>query len=158
MPAVGADNWGWSIQYNPITDGVVEDCLILTGAKDCDLNTATVVGNFTITPNWVHYCFDGYGYESNSFQFYIGDCEGNDNGMHFETGGCKPENVAQYALALETYPLFANGGPMETTFTFDHGDLIAEDATTSWGMFQAFPIPAKDQYISAHTCVVPETR
>jgi hypothetical protein len=146
---------GWSIAYNPQTDGYVKDCAVYTGIQnDCDISKGTKVGEAYINENFAHICLDDTRYQANIFYMYAGQCIGNDNGNQVSQGSCDPAKVSQYARSEDTYPLVNVGGPMTASYTFTGNNTINADV---WGSnYRVFPITGT-MYMTATTCVAPAT-
>jgi hypothetical protein len=125
------------------------------GVNDaCDPDSGVIIGNFTITKQFVHYFLDHYGYVSNSFHSYAGICEANDNGEHLvDRSACDPDDVAMYALSTSTYSLVSEGGQVTKSFTFDNEQTRSN--SNPWGNYEVFPLGQGRNYITAHVCVVP---
>ena len=132
----------WSIKYNATKDNVVDNCEIWLGA-DCDRTTGTQIGTALIAPNLFHYCLDLNDYEANKYQLYAGTCVANVGG--YDLGdNCDPNTIANYALAVDNYPLIYEGA-FTTGHTFVHGDAI----TPSWGSYEVFPL-GENMHLTAH--------
>lgn len=145
---------GWSIEYNPSTDGVITDCLIYMGAVDnCDLADATEVGTFTITNDFVHYCMDDMGYGSDTYSYYAGCCVGNDN-----NSGCNSESISQFAASFNTYPISVVIEEPVTSFGIDKSRPINVNGSkweATYGIFPFDGLCSGSIYMSARTCVKP---
>lgn len=148
---------GWSIEYSS-TDGVVDDCVILTGLDDtCNPDSGVVVGRFFIGRSFLHYCLPNTVYVSNSFHAYVGSCEGNDNGEQLNDKGecnpasCDPTAIAKYATSYSTYPLISEGGPYTRSFTFN--TTFGQQDDSPWGEYEIFPMSEGKKYISGHACL-----
>jgi hypothetical protein len=92
------------------------------GVLGGDFSTGTRVGTASVSSEKVHYCLDS-GYESNSYQLYIGKC--------------MEEFTTTVASDPAKYTLIQEGGSMTSTCTFDGQDPIN---TQYWQDFEAFPI------------------
>jgi hypothetical protein len=69
-------SWGWNIEY--ICGGPLH-CEIWMGSQDCSFQRGRTVGIFYFDEHVAtYYLFTGY--QSNEFNFYAGQCEGNDGG------------------------------------------------------------------------------
>jgi hypothetical protein len=142
--------WGWSIEYDP-SEGLVDDCQIIIGATDCDLNTGTQVGVFQMREDIASFCLTHFGYASSTFAYYHGVCPGNDAGEFLETGECNPSEVSNYAFSPEDFPIYTNDGQLRVSYTVESTDSIN---SPSWpSSYQLFPMEGK-QYLSGYTCVV----
>lgn len=98
-----ASGGGWSIAYDP-SEGTISDCLIYSGVDStCNLANAKLIGTSTITNNFIHYCFDVEGYVSDTFDLYVGCCDGNTGGD--PNGQCDQAAVQQNALNFDTFPV-----------------------------------------------------
>jgi hypothetical protein len=155
LPSMSADGgangvWGWSIEYDP-SEGLVDDCQIIIGATDCDLNTGTQVGVFQMREDIASFCLTHFGYASSTFAYYHGVCPGNDAGEFLETGECNPSEVSNYAFSPEDFPIYTNDGQLRVSYTVESTDSIN---SPSWpSSYQLFPMEGK-QYLSGYTCVV----
>lgn len=148
-------NGGWSIEYNPAVDGYVKDCVIYTGiGNNCDLTGATKVGETYLNPNFVHFCIDYLKYQANEFYLYAGQCVANDMGDVLDTGVCSQPEIAQFARAVETYPLVNTGGNLTVNFTYKKTDAI----NPIWGdSYKVFPLDGTTKkFLTAVTCVSPQ--
>jgi hypothetical protein len=102
----GESAWGWNIEY---TCGGTLHCEIWTGAEDCNKQNGRKVGTFVFNEDFATYKLYS-GYQSNEFNFYAGQCVGNDDGASVTNGRwCLPGNVAASARNPETYPLGTHG-------------------------------------------------
>jgi hypothetical protein len=141
---------GWSIEYDPIVDTYVDNCLILTGIQSCDITTAQQVGTFTLRHDFGHFSFDRYGYTSNDFSLYAGTCRGNDAGNSLLSGTCDTGKVASNAALPHTFPIHKTNGHTTINFTVESSDTI--NAIYWPTSHKLFPMTTKS-YISAYTCV-----
>jgi hypothetical protein len=134
------DSWGWNIEY--ICGGTLH-CEIWSGAKDCNFQKGRKVGRFEFNEHGATYSLFN-GYQSNQFNLYAGQCEGNDGGK-FVTNGrwCLPSNIAESARVPESYPLVTNGAFAPVSrFTFsssNEGNYLNEAV---WGEndYDVFPL------------------
>lgn len=160
LAAVGQDGtvdnvWGWSIEYDATaSDELVDDCQIIIGATDCDLNTGTVVGTFNFRESYAQFCLARFGYVSSYFSVYSGTCAGNDAGDSLASGTCSPQEIALYAASPDTFPIYSNDGVLTNSFTAESSDAMNTKA--GWPAdYKMFPMTGKT-YMSAYTCVVPK--
>jgi hypothetical protein len=139
--------WGWNIQYNA-SEGTVDNCEIWMGAVDCDFSQGQKVGSAVISPGNFHYCIQLPGYKSKEFQLYAGMCVGNDAAAHLDSSeGCNATDVAQFARAVEEYPLVHEKTEFVDTFSFD----FSYKSSGMWEDYNVFPLGSSTRtYLSAH--------
>jgi hypothetical protein len=132
------ESWGWNIEC-----GAPRHCEIWMGAQDCSFQKGRKVGKFYFDEHVAtYYLFTGY--QSNEFNLYAGQCEGNDGG-EFVTNGrwCLPSNVAENARVSETYPLVTNGAfdPV-SQFSFSSSNEATYLNDQVWGEnnYDVFPV------------------
>jgi hypothetical protein len=134
-------------------------CEIWTGAQDCNRQKGTKVGTFEFNENFATYKLYS-GYESNEFNFYAGQCVGNDGG-EFVTNGrwCLSDNVAANARTPETYPLGTHGAfaPVsEFVYRSSNVNLYSNDDPWGDNDYNMFPLGRSGrQWLSAHVEVCP---
>jgi hypothetical protein len=143
-----------NINYNAV-DGVVDNCGIYIGYEGCHVNSATKVGNFTITPTTVTYSLEKGVYEANEFHFYAGKCRANDGASSLTNGGfCDNGQICIYADDVGSYNLVSDSNPKTDLFTFDS----TFQPTGMWPNYQTVPIGSTNRtFLSAHAnvCIVP---
>ncbi|GKY97876.1 hypothetical protein MPSEU_000745600 [Mayamaea pseudoterrestris] len=148
----GQEPWGWNIEYSSV-DGVVDDCEVFIEAENCE--GGTKIGTATITPSsfsvtlLAPYSSDAYTFE---FNFYAGECIGNDSGDHLDTGVCLADDVAKFARDPDTYPL-TSGPQSSNTFTFNSSNTVR----SNWGpVYEVFPLGTDDRkYLSGQVEICP---
>lgn len=152
-PTGDHDIWGWSISYDPEEDLHIEDCSILIGGTDCDVNTAVQVGTFSIKRDFGHFCFDEHGYAASFMAFYGGECKGNDGGFAARSNGqCDATAISQNAAKPQSYPIFRFDEELTINYTVDLWNSVN---TPLWPEdHSVFPLE-KNYSFSAYACVVP---
>jgi hypothetical protein len=157
-PSIAAatdDTCGWSIRYNPDTDGYLTDCAIYTGVKsDCDITKATKVGAAYIYSNFLHFCFGESGFEASNFYIYGGKCIANDSGKQAGTSTCDTTMMSENALSVQSYPLVRTVGEGTVSYTFKATDPIN---TNVWGKeYTVFPLSGPN-FLTASCCIAPQS-
>jgi hypothetical protein len=150
------DLWGWNIEY--ICGGTLH-CEIWTGAKGCNFQKGRKVGTFEFNEHAATYrLFSGY--ESNSFDLYAGQCQGNDGGEFIDNGRwCLPPKVAANAREAETFPLQTGGAFNPTrqfTYSSNNEGRFMHDDPWETSNYDVFPLGRIGRHwMTAHVEVCP---
>ncbi len=148
--------WGWNIDYKY---GGTLHCEIWTGAENCNRQKGRKVGTFVFNENYAKYTLY-IGYQSNEFNLYAGQCEGNDGGAFVTNEGwCLPKNVAENARTPETYTLGTHGAfaPVKQ-FSYTSSNEARYMNANPWAdnQYDVFPLGRSGRHwISAHLQVCP---
>ncbi|GKY96295.1 hypothetical protein MPSEU_000589200 [Mayamaea pseudoterrestris] len=147
---------GWSINltdYNFETSGPLT-CQLLSGADQCNVATATVVGSVDITDLSVSFTTKTPS-TSTSFHVYAGNCLMSDSGYGEQTGGECSDNYNPYDVSL--YPLFSGDLSTPTNnFVFDVTNQGQYTQAALWGpTYETLALSGHGSpvYLSAHAQV-----
>lgn len=150
----GRNVWGWNIEYQE-NEGLVDECVVIMGATDCDPESGIVIGNATISTDEfiINIKAEFASQVQLEYSFYAGECRGNDGGQVLDLGICLADTIARLANDPDEFPL-SSGTISATSFIFDKSISPRE----FWGSssYSVFPIGgASRHYLTSHVGVCP---